>query len=120
MGSLLGPTHSMVNNIYANSKYPAPTVGMGATMLMATDRHAGTIIRIVTPKKIIVQRDTSTRTDNNGMSESQTYDYTPDTNGEQYTVTLRKNGRWVIQGQQAHNGTAFAIGHRSSYFDYCY
>lgn len=120
MPNLLQPTGSLINNIYANSIYPKPEVGMGATKLMYTDRAAFTIIAVRNDKTIEVQQDIATRTDSNGMSESQSYDFTPDPNGAKYIVTLRKNGRWVVKGDGAKNGTAFAIGARNQYHDYSF
>jgi hypothetical protein len=54
------------------------------------------------------------------MSESQTYEYTRNENGETIVFTLRKNGRWVKKGQSMRNGTSLSIGHRSEYYDYSF
>ena len=116
--SLLGPTGSLTNNIYANSKQPAPEIGMGATQLLYSDRHAFSVIKIVSPKKIVVQRDKVTRTDSNGMSESQDYNFEPNTEGMTATLTLRKNGRWVVEGEDLWSGSSFSIGNRSEYYDF--
>ena len=94
-----------------------PVVGMGATEYVGSDRYPNTIVKVITPKKIIVQRDNFTRTDKNGLSESQEYVYSR--NGEAYfvTVSLRKNGRWVVEGQKAKGGIGFEIGYRRAYLD---
>ncbi len=120
MPDLTKPTGSMVNNIYANSYYRKPEVGMGATELMWTDRHACTIIRVINDKTIEVQHDRAIRTDANGMSDAQTYRYEPNLNAEKTIVTLRRNGRWVKKGDKMHNGTSFAIGTRNEYHDYSF
>ena len=120
MPNLTKPTNSLVNNIYANSRYPKPEVGMGATELLWTDRHACTITSIINDKTIEVQRDKAIRTDSNGMSESQEYRYEPNPDAKKTIVTLRKNGRWVKKGDKMHNGTSFAIGARNEHYDYSF
>lgn len=120
MANLLKPTNSLFNNIYANSKYPAPEVGMGATELLWTDRRAYTIVEVRGPKTIVVQQDDAKRADSYGMSDAQSYTYQPNPEGHKYVVTLRNNGRWVKQGETAKNGTAFLIGARKEYFDFSF
>lgn len=118
--SLATPTKNLFSNIMANSKHPTPEVGMGATELLYTDRHACTIVDVVNAKTIIVQRDNAIRTDTNGMSDSQQYEYVRDTMGRLDTVTLRNNGRWVKKGENLHNGTSYGIGYRKEYRDYSF
>jgi hypothetical protein len=120
MADLTGPTGSLFNNLMANSQQVSPEVGMGATRLSYTDRHAYTVIKVINPKMIVVQRDIATRTDKNGMSESQTYEYAADPEGSTDIVTLRKNGRWVVRGESAKQGTSFLIGFRKQYHDYSF
>ena len=113
---------SLFNHIMANSVPATPHVGMGATRLLYTDRQAGTIIS-VKGKTIIWKRDESTRTLNEGesyMNDSQSYDYKADPNGIEYTFTLRKNGRWVQQGESMQSGTKLSIGHRKEYHDFSF
>jgi len=123
--SLLGPTGSLTNNIAANSRQKTPEVGMGATQLMYTDRHAGTIVELIKNNQgevsgFIWQQDNTRRTDDNGLSESQSYEYTPNLKSPKITVTLRKNGRWVVKGEDLWSGTSFLIGHRDEYYDYSF
>lgn len=96
-----------------------PAVGMGVTEIMHSDRHAWTIIEIISPRKIIIQRDNVKRTDKNGMSEQQTWNMQPDPNGATRTVTLRKNGRWITEGDSS-NGTFYAIGVKNEYYDFSF
>ena len=59
---------------------PEPVVGMGATILLWTDRHAATITEVFVLGKytyVKVRQDTSKRIDKNGMSEDQDYEFTP-------------------------------------------
>lgn len=99
---------------------PAANVGDGATILMYSDRRAGTIIE-ATEKRIVVQLDHARRVDTNGMSESQTYEFTPDPNGATYVFTKRRNGRFVQEGYPSKSpGTSLMVGHRSQYHDYSF
>lgn len=90
-----------------------PKVGMGATRLMWTDRHAGTIVKI-TPTQVHVQEDTAKRTDGNGMSEDQQYEYSPNSQGAVHV--FRKTKR----GYRNKGGNALCIGERDSYHDYSF
>jgi hypothetical protein len=105
-------TGSLFNHLFSASAGPAPEVGMGATVLLWTDRHAGTIIK-VTPKSFTLREDTAIRTDNYGMSDSQAYRYEPNPNGREWVFRLTKRG-WRS------GGTAVMIGHRRSYHDYSF
>jgi len=89
-------TGSLINHVYSREKSPEPVVGMGATILGWSDRHAGTIVNVFDVrgvKHISVQRDISKRIDKNGMSDSQTYEYSPNTQGPVNTFRFR-NDRW--------------------------
>lgn len=92
-----------------------PVVGMGATQLGWTDRHPYTVVEILGPKRIRVQADTATRTDKNGMSESQDYTYAPNPDGATYILKLLKRG-WQAQA----GGNVFALGYRQEYYDYSF
>lgn len=98
---------------------PAPQVGMGATVLLWTDRHAATIVSVEkNGKRIGIVEDEATRIDKNGMSESQEYSYAPGKGGVQY-FTLRKNGAYVREGDSI-KGTRIAIGARRHYHDFSF
>lgn len=111
---------SLMNRIAENYRQPLPKTGMGATILMYTDRHAATVVQIVTPFEIIIQEDTATRTDKNGMSECQQYAYTP--NLEAVRLRVRKNrlGQWKIVKNQPLGGTVVSLGERDHYHDYSF
>lgn len=88
-------------------------VGMGATELCYTDRHAYTVIAISdSGKTITVQADTEIRVDGNGDSECQEYRFEPNPEGQIYKLRLTKYRGW------AHKNTRFAIGYRRAYYDY--
>lgn len=106
-----------------NTTPPAvePQVGQGATVLYWSDRHAGTIIEVSKNKKrVVVQRDKAKRVDANGMSDAQTYEFTPDPEGQTWVFSLRKNGRWAQVGETMSGGLRLGIGYRSEYYDYTF
>jgi hypothetical protein len=110
---------SFQNSIAARSTIGAPTpeIGMGATELMWSDRHAYTVVHVSqSGKRIIVQRDRAIRADSNGMSESQSYTFVPQPDAPCITLSLRKNGQWKAVG----GGSTFAIGYRSEYHDFSF
>ncbi len=113
---------SLTNHLVGTSKQPViPEVGMGATMLCWTDRHAFTIIAVRKGgAEIDVQGDIATRIDSNGFSDAQKYAYTADPNGETHTVTLRKNGVWVTKGHGMKDGQRWWIGVRDEHYDYSF
>lgn len=94
-------------------------VGDGATEVMWTDRHAYTVIQVVHPGRVVVQRDTATRTDNLGMSDSQSYAFSPDPHGPTAIVRRGADGVWRTKGGKAH-GRVFLMGHRDEHYDYSF
>ncbi len=103
-------TGSLINHVCSTSRQVEPKVGMGATILQWTDRQAVTIIE-VTPKTITVQYDKATRTDSNGQSECQSYDYATDPDGSVSVFRMTKKG-W-----RNDSGNGLSIGHRDKYRD---
>lgn len=110
-------TGSVVNEVMGHAAPPAPAEGMGATKLMRSDRRAFTVVKVVSPRKVVVRRDTAKLVSGSSCSESQEYTFLPDPNGAEYTVTLRKNGAWVVEGEDMKGGTRFALGVRDEYSD---
>ena len=94
-----------------------PTIGMGATIHIGSDSHPATVIQVTrNGQRVVVQEDIATRTDSNGMSESQSYTYSPNPNGTTYIVTLRKDGRYRVTGGKM----PVSIGFRRKYYDYSF
>lgn len=105
------------NWMMAGRGQQVPKVGDGCTILMYKDRHAATIIDVnKTGKTIIVQRDKATRTDSNGMSESQTYKFTP--NPDAGTLTFRRthDNRW----KELKGSLWLKIGERDEFYDFTF
>ena len=94
-----------------------PKVGMGATINMHSDRHAATIIEILSPTRIRVQEDKAELVKGSRMSESQEYEFFPNPKGSISTFSKRKNGLWIKQGHERQLGTSLTIGERDEYYD---
>jgi len=104
------------NRMLERVRQPAPVVGMGATQIMYSDRHAFTVIAVApSGKTAIVQRDVAMRADSNGVCDAQSYTYTPDPNGATRKISLRKDGCWREVGQ---NGGSYLLGVRDEHYDY--
>lgn len=110
-------TINLINMMYTNTKSLKPEIGMGATELCWSDRHAYTVIEISNSgKKLKLQRDKAIRTDNNGMCDSQSYRYEQDPKGYTVEVSLRKDGRW----KEVRGTTVYLVGDRDEYYDYSF
>ncbi len=86
-------------------------VGMGATIVMWSDRHAATIVK-VTRTQIHVQQDNARRIDGNGVSIYQEYEYTP--NPKAKIIVYRKTKRGY---RETGGGSWLRIGEREEYYD---
>ena len=106
-------TGSLMNHFFTSGQQTAPEVGMGATVCMWSDRCAATIVK-VTATQIHVQFDDATRTDNNGMSEDQSYDYAR--NETAPVEIFRKTKR----GLKSTGGNGLLIGVRRAYHDFSF
>jgi len=122
-------TGNPINHLMSESKQPTPKVGMGATILSWTDRHAGTVVDVTAfGDRILIQADRATRADSNGMSESQTYTYERNPKGAVYTFKRDATGRWVEyrvnertgRYNKIKGGHGLLLGHRDAYHDYSF
>lgn len=102
-----------MNHMYSRANTPEPVVGGGATVLYWTDRKAATIVR-VTKTQVHIQLDIAVRTDVNGMSECQDYNYFP--SPEAVVDIFRKTKR----GWRNKAGNTLVIGYRETYYDYSF
>jgi hypothetical protein len=109
-------TGSLMNHIMTNAAQAKPEVGMGCTLCGWTDRHAGTVVEIKSDRRIVVQQDIATRTDTLGMSDQQTYDYTPNPNGAKYVFFLNKRGQWKCKSM----GYGLVLNTRREYYDFSF
>lgn len=91
----------------------APKVGDGATLQIGSDSYPCTIIRISpSGKTLSLQRDSYRRTDSNGQSESQEYEFGRNPNGEIFQARFSsKRERWESKGRPV------SLNGRRAYFD---
>ena len=110
----------MINEILANNN-TLPQLNQAATVLSYSDRYPCTVIS-VTDKEIIVQEDHAKRTDSNGMSESQNYDYSRDLNGRKFTYRKVKSGRRKGQWREGGltDGIGIIFGTREKYYNFSF
>lgn len=105
-----------------------PTKGMGATLLTWSDRHAATVIDYDKRQgRITIQLDHALRTDKNGNSPDQEYEYHPNAKGITYNFKMDPQGKWrqclqnISTGRWVMSGDlGLIVGDRSQYHDYSY
>lgn len=122
----------MINQILSRAVngQPTPTFGMGATILHYSDRDPATIVEVTVLKGITyleVQEDNAIRTDKNGMSECQDYQFSPNPNGRKYRFRQEKNGMWqyIVYNEETgrwnkKQGASLRIGERDKYYDFSF
>ena len=126
-------TNSLINNIYSRMTVgaPAPTVGMAATTLSWTDRHAATVTKVTELKskvwayEIHIIEDKPTVVSGSVHDGSAVYSFEPNPYGyvDMYRMD-RKTGKWVrgyINGatgkfKQFRNG-GLILGMRDHHYD---
>ena len=121
-------TGSLVNHLYSQTIGDPPYVGMPATLLSWTDRNPGTVVEVNTLKRfIVVQEGNYKRVDNNGLSESQRYEYTPNANGCRRIFRKMKKGQWVEHVVNPDTkrlvkigGCGLMLGRREKYHDFSF
>lgn len=92
-------------------------IGEGATVHIGSDSYPYTIIDVSdSGKTIYLRQDKVERTDSNGMSELQEYNYFPNPEGEEIKATLRKNGAW----KTTKDNCPVTIGVRRRYYDFSF
>lgn len=107
----------VINSLLGNSGV-VPVVGMGATVLMLSDRHPATIVEVSKNlRKVTIQEDRFSVVSGSVMDGSASYDFKANPEASRETYTLRKNGRYVREGESLKNGTGLRIGERDRYYD---
>lgn len=116
-------TGSVINYLSSNNPTP-PVVGKGATELCWTDRHAWFVQEVSNDgKRVIIEGTDAIRTDDNGMSESQSYRYKPNGNIRELRFLW---GAWRYKYQ--HNGMPkpkyhkmnIVFGYMNEYYDFSF
>lgn len=100
------------------SKDTTPEVGMGATRYAGSDAYPYTIQSVsASGNKITVTRDLSQRTDSNGLSEDQTWEYTTRNDNDHVAYSRRKDGYFYPVGQPMDGYSMLHVGSRRRYCD---
>jgi hypothetical protein len=117
---------NLMNRLLESSASPIePLVGMGATVTLYSDRHACTVIAVL-GEFIFLRRDKTIRIDGNNQSDSQSYRYEPDPDGEIYIFKKNKDGYWreVVFNKKTSRfrfvyfGKGLVLDDRDEYYDY--
>tara|TARA_R110000822_G_scaffold3036_10_gene13889 strand:- start:3205 stop:3564 length:360 start_codon:yes stop_codon:yes gene_type:complete len=119
----------MSNNIESLTLTKEALIGTGATVFLFSDRYACTVVDFDEVKKIItVQSDNAKRTDFNGMSDCQSYDYSTDENGRYFRFKIKdeewreayvnEKGNFVLR--KPSDSKKLAVGFRRQYYDFSF
>ena len=113
---------SVQNRLAENmSGQPKPEVGMGCTECMWSDRHPYEIIEVIDDRHIVVRSMNARRTDGNGMSDCQSYEFTSNPDGIIKRLFLTKEGRWRERvGKNGLGCDGWFIGFADKYHDYSF
>ena|SRR3990167_5834903 len=91
-----------------------PVSGTGATIRCRADRHACTVVQVISPRRIAVRRDRAIREDVNGASGRQDYCYVTDPSAAEELFSLC-GGQWVQEGNPEN---VLTLGARDEYYDF--
>lgn len=129
LGSQVG---SVINHLQSRGVIgePVPVVGMGASVLLWSDRHAASIIGVealnskVYQCLVSVQEDNAMVVQGSQMDGSAKYVFSPNPNGPvRYFAKVRASGFWVpvIFAESGRlkkvQGPGLRIGERDHYYD---
>lgn len=121
-------TGSLMNHLYSRQS-AVPKVGMGATLLSWSDRSPATVVEVFKQGKYVyvgVQGDNYKRTDKNGLSECQEYEYTRNTDAHvryfrqkdggkfEACYKSKETGRW----KKTDGGVTFGV--RERFYDFSF
>ncbi len=110
---------SIQNHLAANAASVRPTVGMPATIILWTDREPATVVAVSPSGKTLTVRECiARRTDRNGMSEAQEYEYSESPAAPVREFRLCKAG-WREVGSGG-KGAALRLGTREKYHDFSF
>lgn len=123
-------TASLVNHLMAGS-FGTTDIKIGetgATILSWTDRHPCTVIEKFKVGKfwyIEVQQDRAVRIDENGMSDSQKWEYSRDTTGIINTFRITENGYQHVRKNEngryvKATGYGLSVGRREKFHDFSF
>jgi hypothetical protein len=118
-------TGSLVNHVMSKAG-TKPEVGKGATELLWSDRHAYFVNEVSKDKKeCVIERAKAVRTDKNGMSECQDYEYHRDPNAVPIKLRFRYK-QWMqqdydeIQKKFVYTKINIKFGFMQEYYDFSF
>lgn len=112
---------SIDNRLLESAKMPEPQVGMGATEIYYSDRRPFEIIEVKDARHITVRELDWKRTDSNGMSDCQDYEYFSNPENRTADLFLTKQGQWRERYDGRRLGcNCFYIGEAERYHDFCF
>ena len=95
-----------------------PVVGDGVTYGYGSDSYPGTVTWVsASGKSFRFREDDHTHVSGNFMEGNAVFTYVPNPYGQEYQVSLRKNGRYYMKGNQYAGKRSVSVGHRSFYRD---
>lgn len=96
-----------------------PTKGMGATTQVGSDRYPFTIVEVSdTLGFIIVKADKAIEKEGSNYYGNQDYTYEANDKARNLKYTLRKNGRYYIDGESMkYYFNSISVGQRNHYLD---
>lgn len=129
--NLTKPTNSLQSNIMhaAVKGAPKPSVGMGVTILMWTDRYVGTITEVISEKEFLFTRDDTVADKSKGELQMghQDWIHTPLPEGPKILAKMGRDGRWYIAHKTEKgrlsvnkNCTPLAVGFKNYHYDWSF
>ena len=120
-------TGSLINHLSSRIVGAVPEVGMGATVLLWSDRKAGTVIAVYRDKAgeisgYDVQQDKATRTDDRSVFGNQEYAYAPDPEGRVFEIrrVVRGKAKGQFREDGRKDGHCVRLGVRDEFYDYSF
>lgn len=107
---------SLHNRLAERMVSPEPFVGMFATELMWSDRHAYEVIAVKDSRHVTVRALKATMVPGTDWLD-QEYELSSDENGSVAQLFKKKNGQWVQRYSDRSYGNRFALGFASEYED---
>lgn len=105
----------MIPKTEAQRPAVAPEVGMGATLIVGSDRYPYTVVAVKSEVSCTIQEDKATRLDKRGMSEDQEWYYEPNPEGQKVEARY-----YPGQACWRASGTHLYMGSRRRYYDFSF
>lgn len=98
-------------------------IGSGGYVCCWTDRHAVTLMKVVSDRVVQVQTAIANVISGSTQDGSAEYQFAPNPNGQIMVFTKRRSrknfphGLWVLEGESVNGGTRLNLGGYSEYYD---